>query len=83
MQILTHTIPSYIKTEYTRPSIDDSYILYVNGVRWRYVPTLLEVNKAGVFTLEPVTLNWNIFRQLDAEIRLEIWDRLVVEIDTE
>jgi len=83
LQILTHTIPSDIKTEYTRPSIDDSYILYVNGVRWRYVPTLLEVNKAGVFTLEPGTLNWNIFRQLDAEIRLEIWDRLVVEIDTE
>jgi hypothetical protein len=83
LQILTHTIPSDIKTEYTRSSIDDSYILYVNGVRWRYVPTLLEVDKAGVFTLEPGTLNWNIFRQLDAEIRLELWDRLVVEADTE
>lgn len=80
-QILDHTIQSDIKTKYTRPSIDDSYIMYVNGVRWRYVPTLGEVDKAGVFTLEPNTLNWVIWREIDAEIRLEIWDRLVVELN--
>ena len=55
--------------------------MYVNGVRWRYVPTLGEVDKAGVFTLEPNTLNWVIWRAVDSEIRLEIWDRLVIELN--
>ena len=81
VSILDHTIPSDIKTKYTRPSIDDSYILYVNGVRWKYVPTLLEVDKAGVFTLDPNTLNWNIWRATTSDVRLEVWDRLIVELN--
>jgi hypothetical protein len=80
-QILTHTIPVDITSKYTRPSIDDSYIMFVNGVRWRFVPTLGEVDKAGVFTLEPSTLNWVIWRGIDAEIRLEVWDRLIIELN--
>ena len=80
---MTHIIPSGLSDDYTVPSIHDSYILYVNGVRWRYVTTLLEVDKPGLFTLEEGTTNWKIFRSIDAEIRLEVWDRLVVEIDTE
>ena len=79
--ILTHTIPSGLSDDYTIPSIHDSYILYVNGVRWRYVTTLLEVDKAGLFTLEEGTTNWKVFRDIDAEIRLEIWDRLIVETE--
>jgi len=81
LTILDHTIPADIKTAYTRKSIDDSYILYVNGVRWRYVPTLAEVNKAGLFTLTGGTINWTIWRSIDAEVRLEVWDRLVVEVN--
>ncbi|MAO22822.1 MAG: hypothetical protein CMJ25_18895 [Phycisphaerae bacterium] len=79
--ILTHTIPSGLSDDYTIPSIHDSYILYVNGVRWRYVTTLLEVDKPGLFTLEEGTTNWKIFRAIDAEIRLEVWDRLIIETD--
>ena len=77
--ILTHTIPDDLSDDYTIPSIHDSYVLYVNGVRWRYVTTLLEVDKPGLFTLEEGTTNWKIFRAIDAEIRLEVWDRLIIE----
>jgi hypothetical protein len=81
LSILDHTIPTDINTAYTRKSIDDSYILYVNGVRWRYVPTIGEVTKAGVFTLTEETINWTIWRAIDAEVRLEVYDRLVIELN--
>ena len=81
-QIINHTIPLGLSTTYTIGSIHDSYILYVNGVRWRYVNSIGQVTKAGLFTLEEDSINWKLFRAIDAEIRLEVWDRLIVDTST-
>jgi len=81
-EIYNHTIPLGLSTTYTIGSIHDSYILYVNGVRWRYVPSIGQVTKAGLFTLEEDSINWKLFRAIDAEIRLEVWDRLIVDTST-
>lgn len=79
-QILTYTIPEDLSV-YKRRSIDDSFILYVNGVRWIYEIEEADVTKAGQFWLEEDTLNWKFFRPITGSVRLEVWDRLIVELD--
>ena len=79
-QILLYTIPEDLSI-YKRRSIDDSFILYVNGVRWIYEIEEADVTKAGQFWLEEDTLNWKFFRPITGSVRLEVWDRLIVELD--
>ena len=80
-EILTYTIPDDMSI-YKRRSIDDSFVMYVNGVRQIYEIDEADVNRAGRFTLEEGTTNWKLFRNVTSQIRLEVYDRLIVDTDT-
>jgi hypothetical protein len=79
-EILTYTIPDDMSI-YKRRSIDDSFVMYVNGVRQIYEIDEADVNRAGRFTLEEGTTNWKLFRNVTSQIRLEVYDRLIVETE--
>ena len=66
---------------YKRRSIDDSFVMYVNGVRQIYEIDEADVNRAGRFTLEEGTTNWKLFRNVTSQIMLEVYDRLIVETE--